>query len=138
MLANGTKLEFSTGGTGSATYTELTGLKSIPDFSASPEMIENTPLNAVNKQYEIGVKDFGELEYGFVWDNSKANVPYRVMRGHADSRTKLKFRQTFPDGTKFEYEAIPAVGTNGGELNAVIDWKLTLALQSDITITDPA
>ena len=46
--------------------TELEGLKSIPDFAAEPEMVENTPLNADSKRYEIGVKDFGSLENIFL------------------------------------------------------------------------
>ena len=135
MLANKTKLEYKSSG---SAFTELEGLKSIPDFAAEPEMVENTPLNADSKRYEIGVKDFGSLEYGFVWDNSKSSSAYRVMRGFAATNTKVSFKQTYPDGTTFSFDAIPSVGSNGGELNAVIDWKLTLALQTDVTITDPS
>ena len=56
MLANGSTLGYrAAGGTGD--FTDLDGLKELPDIGVDPEKVENTPLSAHVKQYENGVGD---------------------------------------------------------------------------------
>ena len=45
MLANGAKLGYKKKSTTSGTYTDLPGLKEIPEFGFEPEKVENTGLN---------------------------------------------------------------------------------------------
>ena len=55
MLANGAKLGYSTTGTGTISYTDIPGLKEIPEIGVEPEKVENTCLTDGVKKYEQGI-----------------------------------------------------------------------------------
>ena len=77
------------------------------------------------------------MEYKFIYDNSSPTSPYRVFREAQADKEVLEFKQTYPDGTTFEFSAMCNVKLTGGGVNGGIDFTLKLALQSDITVTDP-
>ena len=138
MLANGATLGFRVhGGTGTS-YTDLPGLKEIPEMGMDPELVENTCLTDSLKQYEMGIGDAGDMQYVFKYVNDSEDSPYRVMLGHQAAKTVLDFCETLFDGTTYEYTAQVSVKRGGGGVNGVIDWTLGVALQSEITITHPA
>lgn len=136
MLANGATLGIKKGS--ESGYTILNGLKEIPDLGADAEKVENTPLDATAKRYEIGVGDAGDMEFTFIYENKSAGSTYRQLRALADSGETVSFEESFKDGTKFHFDAQCNVKLTGGALNGVIDLKLALALQSDIEVVDPA
>ena len=133
MLANGIKLAFSET---KGDYQNLVGLKEVPEFGIEPEKVENTTLADKVKKYEFGIGDAGELEYKFAYDNSNENAPYRVLRKAADSKKKLFFEQTYPDGTKVTFEGQVSVKLGGGGVNSVIEFTLKIALQSELEFKD--
>lgn len=135
MLANGITLSYKAGS--ESTYTKLVGLKEVPEMGNNPEKVENTTLEDTTKQYEYGIGDYGDLAYKFKYKNDSATSPYRVLRALADAKTIVDFEQAYPDGTKFVFRAQCSVKLGGGGANGVIDFTLSLALQSSITVTDP-
>lgn len=137
MLANGATLGYKKKGA-RGNYKILTGIKEIPELGDDPEKVENTGLADRNKQYEYGIGDAGELTYKFKYENTSEESPYRVMRKAAAAKEVLSFCETLPDGTKYEYDAQVAVKRTGGGVNGVIEFNLSMALQSEIEVTDPA
>lgn len=137
MLANGATLGYRKKGA-EGDYKILTGLKEIPELGEDPEKVENTSLADKTKQYEFGIGDAGDLTYKFKYENSSEESPYRVMRMAAATKEVLSFCETLPDGTKYEYDAQVSVKRTGGGVNAVMEWNLNMALQSEIEVTDPA
>ena len=137
MLANGATLGYKKKGA-EEDYTILTGLKEIPELGEDPEKVENTGLADKTKQYEFGIGDAGDLTYKFKYENSSDKSPYRVMRLAAATKEVMSFCETLPDGTKYEYDAQVSVKRTGGGVNAVMEWNLNMALQSEIKVTDPA
>lgn len=135
MLANGTILKYKTK-TGS-TYTEAEGLLEIPELGSDEEKVDRTPLKATNKKYEYGIGDYGDLEYKFIYENTTATSPYRVFREAQADKEVLSFQEIYPDGTSFEFDAMVNVKLGGGGVNGGIDFTLKLALQSDMTVSDP-
>lgn len=135
MLANGTKLEVKA--KGATEYTELQDLKEVPELGVDAEKVDNTRLKDSFKHSELGIGDPGDMAYKFVYDNSSDNSDYRVLRKIADSKEAASYRQTFPDGTKHEFDAYSSIKVGGGGVNAAIEFTLTLGLQSDINVTDP-
>lgn len=134
MLANGITLGFKTTGT---SYTELEGLKEVPELGEDPEKIDNTCLSDTTKQYEYGIGDYGDLAYKFKYVNDKETSPYRVLRKLQENKTTADFEQTYPDGTKVTFKAQCSVKLGGGGVNGVIDFTLNLALQSAPVVKDP-
>jgi len=138
MLANGTRLGFKPHGS-EGEYTDLPDVKTIPDIGGAPELVENTPISAASKRFEVGIGDPGTMEYTFVYDGNSPDSVYRTLRPYSESHAKLDFQETWVDGTKFQYTAVPAVSfarSNG--LNGVVDLKVTMAVCSDIEVIDPA
>lgn len=135
MLANGTKLEYSK--TSSGSYTNLVGLKEIPDMGVEAEKVENTCLTDQNKRYETGIGDLGEMTYKFRYENGSATSPYRVLRKASLDNDVLYFKETTPDGTVSAFSGTISVKRVGGGVNTAIDFDMTVAVNSDITYTDP-
>lgn len=138
MLVNGAKLGYKKKSDTASTYTDLPGLKEVPDIGAEPEKVENTCLTDKNKQYENGIGDLGDMKYKFKYDNSSADSPYRVLRKAADDEEVLSFEETLKDGTTITYDAQPSVKMTGGGVNGVVEFELTVAVQSDLAYTDPS
>lgn len=137
MLANGATLGYKKKGT-EGEFVDLPGLKEIPDVGAEPEKVENTTLTDSHKMYENGIGDLGEMTYKFKYDNTSANSPYRVMREAQANGDVLTFQEKLADGMTIEYDAQVSVKVTGGSVNSVIEFNLSMAVQSDFEYTDPA
>lgn len=135
MLANGAKLSYKEGA--EDTYTELPGLKEIPEMGIDPEKVDNTTLDDEVKQYENGIGDAGEMTYVYKYDNTKADSPYRTLRGFEKAKKVIDFKETLPDGTTTMFRAQVAVKRTGGGVNGVIDFNVVMSLQSGLDIVDP-
>lgn len=135
MLANGTTLGMKKEGENA--YTDLPGLKEVPELGVDPEKVDNTTLVDKMKHSELGIGEPGDLTYKFKWDNGP-NSSYRRLRKVSDDKETVSFEQTFPDGTKFHFDAQCSVKVGGGGVNAAVDFTLTLGLQTDLEVTDPA
>lgn len=137
MLANGATLGWKEKGA-EGEYTDLPGLKEIPDMGTDQEKVENTDLMAKNKQYENGIGDAGDMTYKFKYDNTSATSPYRVMRNAQAENKTLSFQEKLSDGSITEFDAQVSVKRTGGGVNGVIEFELAMSLQSDFKYTDPA
>jgi hypothetical protein len=136
MLANGATLDYKVKN-GSGSFTNLPGLKEIPELGVDPEKVENTTLTDTHKMYEMGIGDLPDMVYKFKYDNSSASSPYRMMREYEAAGTVLTFKETLKDETVTQYDAQVAVKRTGGSVNGVIDFDLTVIVQSAFTYTDP-
>ena len=136
MLANGAKIGYSAPGTGTLTYTNIPDLKELPDIGADPELVDNTALGDSIIHKEVGIGDPGDMEFVFRYDNSGATSSYRVAKSLEGA--KKAYQVELYDHTKFSFTAIAAVKVSGGGVNDPIEFVMALALQSDITVTDPA
>lgn len=136
MLANGIKLGYKSKTSGGS-YTNLEGLKEVPELGEEPEKVDNTCLSDEVKQYEYGIGDAGDLSYKFKYVNDSENSSYRILRKLAETKEVVDFEQTYPDGTKVDFKAQCSVKLGGGSVNSVMEFTLNLALQSKLNFTDP-
>ena len=134
MLANGITLAMKK--EAENTFTKLPGLKEVPELGVDPEKVDNTTLEDKMKHSELGIGDPGDLAYKFKWENGE-DSSYRRLREVADTKKTVSFEQTFPDGTKFHFDAQCSVKVSGGGVNAAIEFTLNLGLQTDIEVVDP-
>lgn len=136
MLANGAKLGYKESSSATS-YTNLPGLKEIPDMGIEAEKVDNTCLTDKHKVYEKGIGDLPDMVYKFKYDNTSADSPYRKMRTLEESGKTGFFQETLTDGTTTEFEASVSVKRTGGAVNGVIECEVTMYVQSDLTFTDP-
>ena len=141
MLANGATLGYSTSySSGSMSYTNIPGLKEIPEIGVEPEKVENTVLTDTVMKYEQGIGDPGDMDFVFKWDTSTSGnkAAYTAMKSAQTAGTTVYFKEQLKDGTYVTFAGQVAVRIGGGGVNGVIDWTLSVALQSDLTVTLPS
>ena len=68
ILSKGIKLGYSA--TNGSTYTDIANLPECPPLGESAEKVDLTVLTDGNYKYINGIKDFGELAFKFLYDNS--------------------------------------------------------------------
>ncbi len=137
MLTNKAKLGVKTT-SGAATYTNLPGLKEIPDIGMSPEKVDNTCLTDTIMQYELGIGDPGDMGFRFKLVNSAATDSYRILRGLETAGSTNSYQLELADGTTYTFDAQVAIQVNGGGVNTALDFTANLALQSAITVGNPS
>ena len=137
MLVNGATLGYSTTASPSS-YTNLPDLKEVPDLGAEPEMVDNTALSDKIIHNEQGIGDPGDMEYTFRYKNESATDSFRILQGLSDAGTLTYFQEKLTDGTAWTFSGIPSVRLSGGGVNDPQEFVLSVALQSDLTITNPA
>ena len=135
ILSKGITLSYK--GTGSS-YTVIDNLQECPELGGSAETVEVTTLADGNKKYIKGIKDFGELEFKFLYDNSGATSNYRVVKGLEDAGKVVDWKVTFPDGTSFGFSGEVTTKIDGAAVNAALTFAATITLNSDITVTNPS
>lgn len=135
ILSKGITLSYK--GTGSS-YTVIDNLQECPELGGSAETVEVTTLADGNKKYIKGIKDFGELEFKFLYDNSGATSNYRVVKGLEDAGKVVDWKVTFPDGTAFGFSGEVTTKIDGAAVNAALTFAATITLNSDITVTNPS
>jgi hypothetical protein len=136
ILSKDTKLYYKT-----ATITqfkEIDLLMEVPELGGDPEKVEVTTLSDSVKKYISGVRDLGDLQFKFLYDNEGADSNYRVLRGLQENNTLATFKVEYPDGTAHQFDAYVSVKMDSGAVNAALTFTATMFLQSDITVTNPS
>lgn len=134
LLTKGITLSYKKTG---STYTEIADLQECPELGGTAENVEVTTLADGNKKYIKGIKDFGELAFKFLYDNSGAESNYRVVRGLEEAGNIVDWKVTFPDNTSFAFSGEVTTAIDSAAVNAALTFTATITLNSDITVTDP-
>ena len=131
--ANQTTLSYRVGN--AAAFTQIPMLKEVPEFGGTPEKIDVTTLSDRTRRHIPGIRDYGDLVFKFLYDNSVGGN-YRVLKKLAANNTTATFKLEYPDGTAHEFNAIPSVKMDAGTVNGALTFSATMMLQGDIGITD--
>ena len=134
ILTKGITLSYKKTG---STYTEIANLQECPELGGTAENVEVTTLADGNKKYIKGIKDFGELAFKFLYDNSGAESNYRVVRGLEEAGNIVDWKVTFPDNTSFAFSGEVTTAIDSAAVNAALTFTATITLNSDITVTNP-
>ena len=131
ILSKGIKLSYSATAS-SSHYTEVANLQQIPDIGGDAEQVDVTCLGDANYKYIPGLKNFGNLDFTFLFDSTV----YSTLSGFEGTSKAWKLEIPTGDSStlSFTFNAIPYVKINSVGVNAPIQFTLSLALQSDITV----
>ena len=143
ILSKGIKLGYKSG-TGS-TYTEIANVQSIPSLGGEPEQVDVTCLADANYKYIPGIINFGELEFGLLFDNSESTSNFRVLKGLETAGTDADWEVEFPDaitsttghGTQFHFSGQCVASTDEAAVNGALTFRLRIFLSSNLTVVDP-
>ena len=135
LLTKGITLSYKKDGTN---YDVIANLQECPELGGTAENVEVTTLADGNKKYIKGIKDFGELAFKFLYDNSGAESNYRIVRGLEEAGNAVEWKVTFPDNTTFAFSGEVTTAIDSAAVNAALTFTATITLNSDITVTNPS
>ena len=118
-------------------YVQIHNLQEVPALGGAAEKVDVTTLEDGNYKYINGIKDFGDLAFKFLYDNSTATSNYRICRGLEDAGKIVEWKVEFPDGTAFAFSGECSVAPSDGSVGGYIAFTLNISLNSDITVTNP-
>ena len=118
-------------------FVVIPDLQEVPDLGGSAEKVDVTTLADGNYKYINGIKDFGDLEFKFLYSNSGTESNYRICRGLEEAGKVVEWKVSFPDGTGFEFSGEPSTTIDGQSVNSAITFTLNITLNSDITVSNP-
>lgn len=118
--------------------TSLNYVTDIGDIGAAPSELDATCMKDTMKKTVPGVQDTKAFEVTFLFDNSAADSDYRVLKKLQDAGEVVSVEVKFPDGTAFQTTGYVSVMVSGAKVDELVSAKLTVSLQSDWTVTDPA
>ena len=117
---------------------QVPNLQEFPDLGGAAEQVDVTTLADGNYHYINGIKDFGSLEFTFLYDNGTATSNYRVMRAAEEDGETHDIEIKFPDGTSFKFAGMISTAVTGAGVNAALQFVATVNLNSDIEVENPA
>ena len=121
----------------SSSYVQIHNLQEVPALGGAAEKVDVTTLEDGNYKYINGIKDFGDLAFKFLYDNSGTESNYRVCRGLEEAGKVVEWKVEFPDGTAFAFSGECSTSIDEGAVNAAVTFTLNITLNSDITVTNP-
>lgn len=117
--------------------TPIDNLQEVPDLGGSADKVEVTTLTDGSKKYIAGIKDYGDLEFLFLYDNSVATSNYRVLKALEVAGTIEEYTITFPDETTFAFSASVMTTIAGAKVGDALTFTASFTLNTEITVTDP-
>lgn len=136
ILSKGITLSYSK--TGGGDYTVIPDLQEIPDLGGDVDTVEVTTLADGAKRYIKGIKDYGDLQFTFLYDNSTTTSNYRILRGLEEAGGVSFFKVTLPDETVFAFSGEVATSIAGAGVGEALTFTATITLNSDMVVTNPS
>lgn len=119
-------------------FVVIPDLQEVPELGGTVEKVEVTTLADGSKRYINGIKDYGDLAFKFLYDNSGEGASYRILRGLEEAEGIDEYKVELPDGTAFTFSASVATKLDGASVNGALTFTATLTLNSDMEVSNPA
>ena len=118
--------------------TPIANVQEVPDLGGSVDKVEVTTLADGSKKYIAGIKEYGDLEFTLLYDNTDASSNYRVLKGFEDLEVADTFQVVLPDETTFDFTASVSTTIAGAKVGDALTFTASFTLNSDIVVTNPA
>lgn len=114
----------------------INGLQSIPSLGGEPEKVDVTTLSDMERRYITGIKDYGELEFSFLYiaGEGSAESNYALAKAH-EGDTSQTITLTLRTGVTFSIPGTVAVALNEANINEAYTFTITIGLTGEITET---
>lgn len=110
---NGSKLEYSSTKTG--TYTQIYGLKTIPEIGGEPNTIDTTDLD--NTEFEtaiLGLKPVQNYSFEFNLELPSATANIKLVNDMEESGDEYWFKLTYASGITVLFQSKVRTSITGG------------------------
>ena len=109
-------------------------LQEFPDLGAAAEQVEVTTLADANRRYINGIKDFGTLDFTFLYDGASEDSAFKKLHALEVAGDPVDFKVELPDGITVTFSGFASVTIAGGAVNDAMTFTLSINLNSDLVI----
>lgn len=131
LLTKDIKLSWKASSEG--TYAELLDLQECPELGGAADKVDVTTLADGNYRYINGIKDFGDLDFTFLYSKER----YKEVQDNLIDKD-IFYEVEFPDGVKFDFKGQASSATSAAAVNGALQFTLSITLNSDISVVFPA
>lgn len=117
--------------------TPIANLQEVPELGGKVDKVEVTTLADGSKKYIAGLKDYGDLEFKFLYDNSTATSNYRVLKAMEVEGGIKDFTIKFPDTTSFAFSGSVMTTIDSAKVGDPMTFSITVTLNTSIVVTNP-
>ena len=125
LLTKGAKLSYKL----EDTFVELEDLQSIPDLGGDTDSVETTTLKHGARTYIPGLKDYGDLEFEFLYTSEGS---FQVLQGLEAAGKEVDFQVELPDGTTISFPARASVKLNAIAVGEALTFIANLAVADEM------
>lgn len=133
LLSKGIELQYKK----DDAFVTIPDLQDIPDLGGDVDLVEVTTLADGARRYINGIKDFGDLGFTFLYDNTTEDSSYRICRGLEEAHEVYEFKVVLPDETEFTFSGGISTKINGAGVNDALTFTATISLNSDMEVVNP-
>lgn len=108
-------------------------LQEFPDLGGAAEQVEITTLADANRRYINGIKDFGSLDFTFLYDGAE-DGSFKKLHALEVAGEAVEFKVALPDGITCSFTGFPSITISGGAVNDAMTFTLSINLNSDLVI----
>lgn len=119
MVATGTKLAMSTDGT---EFTDIAGVKTVPDIGSDPENVDVTDLSDTKKKSVPGIQNTSTLAFGVVYKGAN----FATALAHDGDNKQYKWKVTYPDGMTANFTGSYTIKVGNAAVNGAIDFTISI------------
>ena len=135
-ILNGAKLEYSATENGS--YTQIIGVKTMPDFGSAPNKIDTTTLDNTKYRTSInGLIPAVDLTYELNLEAPTATANIKKCVDLETSGTSYYWKVTLKSGILIKYKSKVAVAIKGGSSEDLETFEMYHSPENEMTVTVP-
>lgn len=134
---NGSKIEYSSSKSGN--FTQIKGLKTIPEIGGTPKTIDTTDLdNTVFETQKYGLKPAQSYELEFNMEDPSSTANFKVASDLEDSEETYYWKITYSNGIAVDFRSDVKTSINEGSTGDLIGFKMYLSPVDEPNITIPS
>lgn len=133
---NGSKLEYCA--TQSGTYTQIKGLRGIPEIGGEPNQIDTTDLD--NTEFETamnGLKPAQRYNFEFNMEDPAAEANINLASDLEDTGNSVYWKLTLSNGIEIAFKSAVKTTINDASSGDLIGFTMHLAPEGEPTVTIP-
>ena len=135
--ANGSKLEYCA--TQSGSYTQIKGLRGIPEIGGEPNQIDTTDLD--NTEYETamnGLKPAQKYNFEMNMEDPSAEANIKLASDLEDAGTSVYWKLTLSNGIIVSFKSDVRTTINEANSGDLLGFTLHLAPEEEPVVTIPS
>jgi len=114
-------------------YTNIDLVLEVPEIGGKPSRIDTTHLTSTIKTNMPGLKDPGDLQFKFIYENS---TNWQTLKALETNEALGYFKITYDDGTSVEFAGYVTISMDSAKIDDKLTFTATISVDAIFLFTD--